>query len=264
MFRSGAGRDAPWPGRFERPSLLRSRGAFFLGSTRTCLGGIPRLVVFGAPGRDRGLQQEALDRLAQAHQRIQHPRVAPVAEYGEAGGVPYLAFDCDATIDLGTLLQEAKRIGLRPHHPQADGFILGLRQAIQAGHATPGGPFFLQDLAYANVIFNRQGKHWLVGFGYNVVTRDEHGHLLAGEPIFCPPEVNLGGGPSPSGDFVALLLMMRSMLPVVSLAPAVSRALLGLSLAEDAELIRCLLLMMRSMLPVVSLAPAVSRALLGL
>lgn len=199
------------------------------------------MVVFGAPGRDRVLQRQVLERLRQAHQRIQHPRIAPVADHGEADGVPYLAFACDAVVDLGTLLREAKRIGLQLQHPQADGFILGLRQALQAAHGAPGGPFCLQDLAYGNVLFNRQGKHWLIGFGANVVTRDEYGHPLAGEPIFRPPEVTLGGAPSPSGDFVALILMMRSMLPVVSLAPAVGRALTGLSLAEDAELIRCLL-----------------------
>jgi hypothetical protein len=241
MFWSGASRAAPWLGRFDPPSLLRSQGAFFLGSTREHPSDLPRLVVFGAPGRDRGLQRQALERLWQAHQRIQHPRIAPVLDHGEADGVPYLTFSCDAVVDLGTLLREAKRIGLQPHHPQADGFILGLRQALQAAHGAPGGPFCLQDLAYGNVLFNRQGKHWLIGFGANVVTRDEHGQPLTGEPIFRPPEVTLGGGPSPSGDFVALILMMRSMLPVVSLAPAVGRALMGLSLAEDAELIRCLL-----------------------
>ncbi len=241
MFWPGTSRATPWLGRFDQPSLLRSQGAFFLSSVREYSTEQPRVVVFGAPGRDRVLQRQVLERLRQAHQRIQHPRIAPVADHGEADGVPYLAFACDAVVDLGTLLREAKRIGLQLQHPQADGFILGLRQALQAAHGAPGGPFCLQDLAYGNVLFNRQGKHWLIGFGANVVTRDEYGHPLAGEPIFRPPEVTLGGAPSPSGDFVALILMMRSMLPVVSLAPAVGRALTGLSLAEDAELIRCLL-----------------------
>jgi hypothetical protein len=220
---------------------LRSQGAFFLDATHELSSGLPRVVVSCAPGRDVALQRAALLLLERAHRSIQHPRVAPVVDRDEAHGLPFLVFACDAEIDLSTLLREARRVGLRPLHPQADGFIFGLRQALQAAHGAPGGPFCLRDLAYGNVLFNRQGQHWLLGFGHNVVTRDEQAHPLAGEPIFRAPEVVFGGDPSPSGDFVALILMMRSMLSVVSLAPAVGRALAGLSLAEDAELIRCLL-----------------------
>jgi hypothetical protein len=243
MIWPGTGGASPWLGRFEHPALLRAQGAFQIGATRERGSGLPRVVVCGAPGRDPSLQGQALARLAQAHRRLQHPRIAPVAGDGEADGVPFVALDCDAEVDLGTLLREARRIDLCVPHAQADGFILGLRQALQEAHraGAPGPPLCLQDLAYGNVLFNRAGQHWLLGFGHNVVTRDEQGALLAGEPTFRSPEVNLGGAPSPSGDFVALILMMRSMLPAVSLAPAVGRALVGLSFAEDAELLRCLL-----------------------
>jgi hypothetical protein len=221
--------------------MVHSRGAFHLGATRE--GGDARLVVFGAPGRNGRLQRQALEKLEQAHRLVSHPRIAPVAGSGEHEGVPFVSFDCDVRADLGTALGEVRRAGHLIPYAQGDGFIAGLRETLQAAHRVSigGKPMCIGALTYSNVLFCGDGRHWLLGFGHNVMTHDETGSLQGSEPIFQAPELVVGGVPSPSADFVGLILMMRSIASVADLVPAVARAIVGNTLPEDLELLQSLL-----------------------
>ncbi len=243
MNRAGTPTKAPWLGRFELPALLRTRGAFHLGSTREHEGGEARLVVFGAPGRDARQQRLALANFERAHRLVSHPRIAPVAGSGEHEGVPFVALDCDAVADLTLVLREVRRAGHTVPYAQGDGFVRGLREALQAAHAVSAQetPLCIGTLTYGNVLFSRSGRHWLVGFGHNVITHDEAGGLLGGEPVFQAPEVVVGGASSPSADFVALIMMMRSVASVARLVSSVTRVIAGNTLPEDLELLTCLL-----------------------
>lgn len=241
---SGARETAPWLGRYELPTLLRSQGAFHLGATRERATGEARVVIVGAPGRDEARVRAALGALERAHRRLDHPKIARVAGSGEHEGAPFVALGCDAVVDFGVLLREAGKLGLRVPHAEGDGFIRGLREALQAAHRAhddEGRATCIGTLAYGNVLFGRDGRHWLVGFGHNVVTHDDEGGPVGGEPVFQAPETSVGGAASPQGDFVALIAMMRSLVPGVELAQQVGRVLVGRSLPEDLELARCML-----------------------
>lgn len=244
MVRSGGRDTPPWLGRYELPTLLRSRGAFHLGTTRERSTGEARVVIVGAPERHVAGVRSALGALERAHRRLAHPKIARVAESGEHEGAPFVALDCEAVVDFGVLLREAGRLGLRVPHAEGDGFIRGLREALQSAHRVlddAGQPTCIGTLSYGNVLFGRSGQHWLVGFGHNVVTLDEEGGPLGGESVYQAPETSVGGAASPQGDFVALITMMRSLVPGVELAQQVGRVLVGRSLPEDLELARCLL-----------------------
>lgn len=222
--------------------MVHARGAFHLGATRE--GGEARLVVFGAPGRDVQLQRRALGRLERAHRQVSHPRIAPVVDSGEHGGVPFVCFACDVVADLGTALGEVRRAGHLIPYAQGDGFVAGLRETLQVAHRVTldGQPMCIGALTYSNILFSSRGNHWLLGFGHNVMTHDETGSLQGSEPIFQAPELVVGGSPSPSADFVALILLMRSMASVADLLPAVARAIVGNTLPGDLELLQNLLL----------------------
>jgi hypothetical protein len=243
MVSDVTGEPAPWLGRFRLPTVIRAGGAFHYCSALDAATGERRLVVVPAPKRDAALARVALRKLADAHARLDHPHIARVADRGEHGGVPFVAFECAAVAELGELLKLARRSALRPPHAEADGFILGLREALQAAHAAPGpgGPMHLGSLSYGNIVFAADGRHWLVGFGHNVATHDEAGEPVSGEATFQAPEVAVGEPPSPSGDFVALLLLMRSIIPSMRFEPAVARVLTGRTLREDFELVQCIL-----------------------
>ncbi len=243
-------RSSTWLGRFELPVWVRAQGAFHVAATRESASGERRVVVVPAPGRDADRTHRALLEFERVHRRLDHPRIAPVADSGDHEGVRFVALGCDAEMDLGALMRLMQQAGVRAPHAQADGFIRGLREALQAAHRVEdqGSPLCLGSLGYANVLFNRAGRHWLVGFGHNVMIHDELGRPSGGEPVFHAPEVAMGDRPSPSGDFIALILMMRSMIPAASLAPAVARAVLGRSLPEDLELVRSMLWFERRMM----------------
>jgi hypothetical protein len=146
-------------------------------------------------------------------------------------GVDLVELECDACIDMPGVLRMMAESGEKLPQGQADALITGLRIAMQAAHATPdprtGGGICLGRLTYANVLLGRSGRVWLLGFGSNYVLE---GAALGTEPpptCFQAPEVAAGGRANPTGDYVALLHLMRSVVHFVELAPVLQRLLRG-------------------------------------
>ena len=188
----------------------------------------PRVVVV-RPERDAGREEAiaGLRRLARSHAEVGHPRVPGVASAVLEGDDAYVALRFAA---VATGLEVASRMtarGVRLPYASADGFVLSLREALQAGHRTPGGPYCLGRVSLANVLFDEEGRHVLFGFGHNVAVEDEHGRPDPRVPFFQAPELLVSGTPTPMTDYVALLALARSIVVHVELPAAVHRVLSG-------------------------------------
>lgn len=231
-------------GRYQEPLPIRSRGAYQLVSARREADGTPCVLVLPGANANKDLIRSALAEVQEAHERINHPLVPKVTGNFEHDGIPYLELDCDATLDGEDIVRLVAESGRRLPYTGADGFIRSLRMAIQAGHAarhpTTDAPYFLGRLSLRNVLFTTSGKWFLVGFGRNFpLERDDR--ALDGETVFfAAPELANGGAPSPMGDYVALLLFMRSFMPYVESMDAIGRILRGEISVLDGELFKLL------------------------
>jgi hypothetical protein len=217
-------------GRYADPLPIRSQGAFQLLSARLAEGERRCVLVVPGPSADVGRVAAALAEIERVHGLIDHPGVPRVAARGEAEGLPYLEFDCDAMIDGGglqRLLGDAEQ--LMPYEA-ADGFIVTLRRILQAAHSrtdpATGRPICLGRISLGNILLNARGQCFLVGFGRNFPLEKDTGVIDGISTHFQAPELSVGAPPSPMGDYVALLLFCRSLLPFIGL-PARVRALFG-------------------------------------
>ena len=216
-------------GRYVDPLPIRSRGAFELLSARRVDDG--RRCVLVLPGRaaDPARVAEALAEIERAHGLIDHPGVPRVTARETVDGIPLLELGCDAAIDAIELLRLlADHERLVPYEA-ADGFIVGLRKILQAAHAvrdrdTHG--LCLGRISLGNVLLGPDGKSYLLGFGRNFPVEKETGVIDGTWVHFQAPELAVGAAPSPMGDYVALLLLSRSLLPHVGLPPRI-QALFG-------------------------------------
>jgi hypothetical protein len=248
--------------RFRIVRRLHHGTAFHLDKVLDDRSGAPWVVVRPAVDRDLPRQRTALAALTRTHRRLagHHARIGRVAaastDEGEhdEDGLPWVAFAFDAVCTLDrviTELRRKKRVPLR--HEEADAFIVGLREALQAAHTVPapeagGGPTCIGSLGYGNVLLDTTGEQILLGFGHNVVTTDEAFVPAAGLQVFQPPERFFGAPPSPSGDFVALISLLRASMSVVRLSTRVARAIAQNSIADDVELVQQLLWFERSVM----------------
>jgi hypothetical protein len=239
MVRSGGMRDegGVWLERFVDPRPISGEGAFRITAARDGESGAPVTVVTLKPETDRTRGAEALEAFFAAHRCAVHPVVARAVEHGrDPRGAPFVVLACPARLDLSHLLSLSRRTGGKVSHGAADGFISTLRMGMVAAaeHAEVGS---LGTLGYPNVLFAPDGRFWLVGFGHNVAIADENGRVGGPTTIFQAPEVAVGAPPTLSSDYVALILLMRSLVPFTRLAPTVLRIVAGRTLREDLELI---------------------------
>lgn len=220
-----------WLSRYEVPRPIRVHGPFQFFATRS-LGGEARLVIVGAPATDRATAADRLDRVSEAHSLVDHPKVPRLAERDCEAGVEFAAFVCDAVLDGETLLAEVARRGERVAYAAADAFISGLRDVLRSAHRVhhpvTGEALCLGSMSTDHLFFSADGRHHVVGFGADLTRAASTG--------FVPPEVAIGGRPTPEGDFVALLLFMRFLLPYVELPPPIARCLRGEPEPSDAEI----------------------------
>lgn len=212
-------------GRYVDLLPIRSRGAFQLLSARRATDGERRVVVL--PGRlaDPARVGEALAEVARVHAVIDHPGVPRVTAQETIDGTPTLELACDGVIDaieLWRLLADQERV---VPYEAADGFIVGLRKILQAAHrardAATGNGFCLGRISLGNVLLGREGATYLLGFGRNFPIEKETGVIDGTSVHFQAPELAVGAPPSPMGDYVALLLLSRSLLPHVGLPPRI-------------------------------------------
>ena len=233
-----------WLHRYQRPEPIRSRGAFHVVSAERGRDGAPCVVLVPGHRAAAGAAAAAFEEIERVHRLLGHPRIPPVTARGTADGTPYLELGCDAFIDgvdVHDLLGDAEE---KMPLAFADGFITSLREALESAHAVTDPrtkqPVCLGRLSRANVLFSRRGEHHLVGFGRNFPVEKEGGQPDAWTTAFQAPEVSIGGAPSPVGDYIALLLFLRAMLPLVDPGPVLGRLIGGEVRPGDEELLECL------------------------
>lgn len=206
--------------------LLSSTRGFRLFSARDAR---DARVVLVRPDRRADPERAAhcLRRLASSHTRVVHPLVPGVVRSHFAGENAHVALGAPAIangFDVATRLVASET---RIPYASADGFVLSLREALDAAHAAPDGPHCLGRVSLANVLFDAGGRHYLVGLGHNVAVDDEHGQPDPLVRAFQAPDLLVGREPTAMTDYVALLLLARSITTHVELPAAVKRVIEG-------------------------------------
>ncbi|MDC3953115.1 hypothetical protein [Polyangium jinanense] len=230
--------------RYVDPVPIRSRSAYnVVAARRADDGGRCTVVLPGASANPRRIG-EALAEVERTHALLDHPRIPKVAFRGEAQGTPFLELACDAVVDGQDVVRAMADSTQKIPYGAADGFIVGLRTAMQAAHAQrdprTGGPICLGRISTGNVLFNAEGRFFLVGFGRNFPVEKDDGTSDGTLTPYQAPELAMQGSASPMGDYVALVLFMRSLMPYVDISDAVGRIVRGELQPSDAELVDCL------------------------
>lgn len=159
----------------------------------------------------------------------------------EIAGRPVLELDVAAIADGMELFRRISVGSQRAPYAAADGFIVGIRESLQAAHRAldpdTGRPLCLGRLSPANLLFDAEGRTHVVGFGHNFPLEDEHGNPNALIPHTAAPEFAMGGQASPEGDYVALLAFVRSHMSLVDRSDVMARILHGVANNSDKALI---------------------------
>lgn len=231
-------------GRYTDPLPIRSRGAFQLLSAKRASDGRRCVVVLPGRTADPARVAEALAEVARAHATIDHPGVPRVTARETIEGTPTLELACDAVIDAMELLRLlADHERLVPYEA-ADGFIVGLRKILQAAHASrdpaTGKGVCLGRISLGNVLLGPDGTSYLLGFGRNFPIEKETGVIDGTSVHFQAPELSVGAAPSPMGDYVALLLLSRSLLPHIGLPPRIQALFRGGQRMADLPLVEAI------------------------
>lgn len=219
-------------------SVLRATDAFVV--HRAEFDGRGVVAVVGAVDVDARTAAAALAQIGDAHNRIEHRHVPRVIATGLDDERPWAVFDCPAVCDSSLLLARlTERTALLPYNG-ADAFIVSLRSALQAAHAS-SSPLFLGRCSPHNIWFADDGRWWLVGFGRNFPIEGRGGIVDVTVPTFQAPELIGGAAPTPITDFVGLLLLMRSVLEYVELPERLTAVMRGEIGLADATLVLLLL-----------------------
>ncbi|MEZ4269016.1 MAG: hypothetical protein R3F39_21875 [Myxococcota bacterium] len=230
--------------RYLDPLPIRSRGAFQLLSGRRAADGSPCVLLMAGPSASPDHVAEALAEIQRVHALLDHPLIPRVTDRGEAEGQPYLEFDCPAVADGHELVRLLSDSPDKLPYGCADAFIASLREALQHAHGVTdpanGQPLYLGRMSGGNVLFDADGRWYLVGFGRNFPVEKEDRSLDGTVPIYQATELQTGGEPSASGDYVALVLWTRSLIRHVDMSNVLGRVIRGEWGPEDSELIECL------------------------
>jgi hypothetical protein len=225
--------EGTWLGRYRRVLPIRARDSFHLLSAETDDG--PSVVVVASPHAEAAQARRRLEAFAAAHSDIRHPAVPRTRRAEVVDGTFVVELACDAALDGEELLRVRSDVAARIPYAIADGHITYLRQVLQVAHAAG---YCLGRICYANMLFSLDGRAYLVGFGYNVVALRETGTVVGSSTVFQAPEVVAGADPSPIGDYVALLALMRSLTTHVEMLDALVRVMRGVVEARDFEVLR--------------------------
>lgn len=218
-------------GRYLDPLPIQSRSSFHIlsalrpGDNQRCV------VVLPGPRANRAKVAEVLAEVAAIHARLDHPLIPRVSAHGEVDGTPYLEFDIPASRDGQDITRCVVESSEKIPYDAADAFIVSLRRAVEVAHAgqhpTGGGAIHLGHLSHNNLLFADDGRWWLIGLGRNFPVENEFGQIDGTAVAFHAPELGGGGARSQMGDYVALVLFMRSLLPYADLSPRLARIFQG-------------------------------------
>lgn len=225
--------------RYARPKLIRKRGSLVVVHTHRKHDRLPCVVLTPSLETEPAHAAEILSKIEHAHRGVSHRAVPKVVTKGTFQRRPFLELDCDAIMDgaeLHRLLTNARR-----RAPLSAGFAFAreLFTALSRVHDTldplTRKPLCLGRLSYSDILFSPSGRLHLLLFSHHPLPSSSD----AG-PTFQAPEVARGGEPSPMGDFVALHLLLRSLLSLVDFADEVVRVLRGDLVGYHQEILDCL------------------------
>ena len=167
-----------------------------------------KLLTPSEDGRDH--QVARFRREAAAVQKLRHPGIVPVYDFGNEADVWYLTMDL--VEDAVTLHKALKNRDQPLPLDKRLQLVLEVTQAVQ--HAHERGVIH-RDLKPANVLINREGKALVVDFGLAKDEEDEQGELTRthdrlGTPLFMAPEQIRRGASEVDGraDVWALGIML--------------------------------------------------------
>ncbi|WP_437312505.1 hypothetical protein [Sorangium sp. So ce385] len=185
------------------------------------------MVIVPDPAVSAARASSVFAEIERVHALLDHPLIPKVAARGVADGTPYIELACDAVIDgvdLTSLLNDA---GWRLPPKSAAGLIASLREAMRAAHAVTdpkhGRPVCIGRVSCADVLFSREGRFYLVGYGRDAPLERAGGQEIDRVLEFQAPEVAAGGEPTPAGDELALSLLARSLRHAVQGSAASAR-----------------------------------------
>ena len=236
--------ETPLLDRYYDPLPIHSRAAFHVVSVRRLTDGERCVVVLPGPRANRDRVAAVLDEVAAIHARVDHPLVPRVSARDTVNGTPFLEFDIPASRDARDMMRCLAESGEKIPYGAADAFIVSLRLTLEAAHAaahpTNGGPILIGRFSHNNVLFADDGRWWLIGLGHNFLVENEWGQVDGTAVTFHAPELAAGGAASPMGDYVAMVLFMRSLLPYAGLSPRLARIFQGDMQPEDETLLELL------------------------
>lgn len=162
--------------------------------------GRPVAVKILGSGGDEALHRERFRREALVLDRLRHPSIVRLKDFGEVDGLVYMVQEFVEGVTL------ADRVRLRgtltlPESAAVLGDVLdGLHEAHAAG-------IVHRDVKPANIMLLPGGEGRLLDFGIAILqseTRQTSAGLLLGTPAFMAPEYIKGGLPGPSVDLYAV------------------------------------------------------------
>jgi len=219
---------------FSDSSPIRTSGDFTIASCRD-QSNTQRVVISTTPEH-----QPALIEMARVHRLLDHPQIPKVVETGlSEDDIAYVVFDCDAITDLDTVWKELAAGDERVDWSIGMGGWVAWLDTLEPAHnttdPTTGGPICLGVVSWSNVLVSRDGRGHLIGFGHNVNTNARPGYGQELSALFHAPEVALGAAPSPAGDVWAMILLIRTLLPITILPAGLERVMSGQPLPEDKQ-----------------------------
>lgn len=225
-----------WLGRYETPRSIRRRDGLHVVAATRAGDAEPCVVIVPGPAAGAARANTVFAEIERVHALLDHPLIPKVAARGVADGMPYIELACDAVIDgldLTSLLNDA---GWTVPPGSAAGLVASLRKAIQAAHAVidpkHGRPVCIGRVSCADVLFSREGRWYLVGYGRDAPVETAREQQIDRVLEFQAPEVAAGGEPTPAGDELALALLARSLRHAVHGSAARARRC-----AEEADLL---------------------------
>ncbi len=162
------------------------------------------LKLLGRPGEARQADLAQFRGEAEVVARLEHPRIVPLYDYGEVGGVPYLAM---RYLSGGTIADrlEAGQIS----NSQALTWLRAMAEAIDFAH-TRG--LIHRDIKPSNMLLDQSGTAYLGDFGIAGALKEAGEGLPTGSAAYMSPEQGQGKPAGPSSDIYALAVTAFELL----------------------------------------------------
>jgi hypothetical protein len=162
------------------------------------------LKLLGRPGEAGQADLAQFRGEAEVVARLEHPRIVPLYDYGEVGGVPYLAM---RYLPGGTI---ADRLEAGPVTAnQALVWLRAMAEAIDFAHSQG---LIHRDIKPSNMLLDEGGNAYLGDFGIAGVLKEAGEGLPTGSAAYMSPEQGQGSPAGPRSDVYALAVTAFELL----------------------------------------------------